>query len=143
MIKNLSKYIASFDYFDKSLIAFSVTTGSISIASFATVIAALVGMASESFSLAFSVSIEVNEALKTTRSEKKKHKKTVILTRKKLNSIAIKIFEALTNNEISHEGFMTIFNEGKKCRELKERTRMMNSRKSDVEKITWLKKANK
>ena len=114
MIKNLSKYIASFDYFDKSLIAFSVTTGSISIASFATVIAALVGMASESFSLAFSVSIEVKEALKTTRSEKKKHKKTVILTRKKLNSIAIKISEALTNNEISHEGFMTIFNEGKK-----------------------------
>ena len=35
--KRLSKYIASFDYFDKSLIILSVTTGSISIASFATV----------------------------------------------------------------------------------------------------------
>ena len=34
--KSLSKYITSFDYFDKSLIVLSVTTGSISIASFAT-----------------------------------------------------------------------------------------------------------
>ena len=38
----MSKYIASFDYFDKSLIILSVTTGSISIASFSTVIGALV-----------------------------------------------------------------------------------------------------
>ena len=32
MSKRLSKYITSFDYFDKSLIALSVTTGSIFIA---------------------------------------------------------------------------------------------------------------
>ena len=37
MSKRLSKYIASFDYFDKSLIVLSVATGSISIASFSTV----------------------------------------------------------------------------------------------------------
>ena len=43
MSKRLSKYIASFDYFDKSLIVLSVTTGSISIASFATVIGTHVG----------------------------------------------------------------------------------------------------
>ena len=42
--KRLSKYIASFDYFDKSLIVLSVTTGSISFVSFATVIRAPVGM---------------------------------------------------------------------------------------------------
>ena len=40
MSKRHSKYIASFDYFDKSLIILSVTTGSISIAPFATVITA-------------------------------------------------------------------------------------------------------
>ena len=38
MSNNLSKYIASFEYLDKLLIALSVATGSISIASFATVI---------------------------------------------------------------------------------------------------------
>ena len=36
--KTLSNYIASFDSFDKSLIVFSATNGSIFIASFATVI---------------------------------------------------------------------------------------------------------
>ena len=36
--KRHSKYIASFEYFDKSLIALSVTIGSISVASFANVI---------------------------------------------------------------------------------------------------------
>ena len=41
MSKRLSKYIASFDYFDKFLIALSSTSGSISIASFATVIGTL------------------------------------------------------------------------------------------------------
>ena len=50
MSKRLSKYIASFDYFEKSLIVLSVTTGSISIASFATiVIGAPVGSASVKF----------------------------------------------------------------------------------------------
>ena len=34
MSKRLSKYIASFDYFDKSSIALSIRTGSISVASF-------------------------------------------------------------------------------------------------------------
>ena len=53
--KRLSKYIASFDYFDKSLIVLSTTTGSIPIASFATVIGAPVGIACASFSLAFSM----------------------------------------------------------------------------------------
>ena len=54
--KRLSKYIALFDYFDKSLIVMSLTTGSISIASFVTVIGAPVGIVSASFSLAFSIS---------------------------------------------------------------------------------------
>ena len=42
--KGLSKYIASFDHFDKSLNVSSVTTSSISIASFAAVTGAPVGM---------------------------------------------------------------------------------------------------
>ena len=56
MSKEFSKYIASFNHFEKSLIVLSVTTGSIYIASFATVIGAPVGVVSASFSLAFSIS---------------------------------------------------------------------------------------
>ena len=51
MRKRLSKYIASFDYFVKSLIVLSVTTGNISIASFATVVGVPVGIVSAGFSL--------------------------------------------------------------------------------------------
>ena len=56
MSKRLSKYIASFDYFDKSLIVLSATSGSISIASFETVIGTPVGVASASLSLTFLLS---------------------------------------------------------------------------------------
>ena len=61
--KRLSKYIASFDYIDKQLIVLSVTASSISIASFATVIGAPVGIASPSFSLAFSISTGIVKKL--------------------------------------------------------------------------------
>ena len=54
--KRLSKYIASFDYFDKSLIVLYATSGSISVASFATVIGTPVGIESTSHSLTFSLS---------------------------------------------------------------------------------------
>ena len=63
MNKRPSKCIASFDYFDKSLVVLSITTGSISIAPFATVIGAPVGMVIASFSLAFSVSTEIAKKL--------------------------------------------------------------------------------
>ena len=43
-----------------------------------------------------------------------------MLARSKLNSIESKVSEALINNDICHEGFMTIINEEKKYRELKE-----------------------
>ena len=57
-----------------------------------------------------------------------------MLARSKLNSIESKISEALINNEISREDFMSIINEEKKYRELKESIRMMNSQRSDVKK---------
>ena len=56
MSKRLSKCIASFDYLDKFLILLSATSGSIYIASFATVIVISVGIASASLSLASSLS---------------------------------------------------------------------------------------
>ena len=139
MSKRLSKYIASFEYLDKSLIVLSVATSSISIASFVTVIGTPVGIMSASCSLAFSITTGfVKKFLKTIRNKKKKHNKIVMLARSKLNSIESKISEALINNEISHEDFMTIINEEKKYRELKESIRMMNTQRSDSEKINLI-----
>ena len=144
MTKRLSKYIASFHYFDKSLIVLSVTTGIISIASFVTVIGIPVRMMSASCSLAFSVTTEIiKKLLKTTRNKKKKHNKIVMLARSKLNSIESKISEALINNEVSHEDFLIIINEEKKCWELKENIRMMNSQISDAEKNDLIEEGKK
>ena len=121
MSKRLSKYIASFDYFYKSLIVLSVKTGSISITSFATVIGTTAGMIGASFSLAFSnFTVIIKNLLKTTRNKTKKHNKIVMLAKSKLNSIESKISKALMDHEISHEDFETIINEEKKYRELKE-----------------------
>ena len=122
----------------------SVATGSISIASFATVIGAPVGIVSASFSLAFSISTGlIKKLLKTTRSKKKKHNKIVMLARRKLNSIESKISEALIKNEISHEDFEAIINEEKKYRELKESIRMMNNQRSDAEKKNLIEEGKK
>ena len=136
MSKILSKYIGSFDYFDKSLIVLFVATGSISFASFATVIVVPVGIMSAIFSLVFSITTGfVKNFLKITRHKKKKHNKIVMLVTSKLNSIESKISEALINNEISHEDFIKSINEEKKYWELTESIRMINSQISDVEKV--------
>ena len=87
MSKRLSKCIASFDNFDKSLVVLSVATGSISIASFATVVGAPEGIVTVSLSLAFLIFTGImKKRLKTTRNKKKKHNKINVVTRSKLNS---------------------------------------------------------
>ena len=127
MSKKLSKYIPFCDYFDKYLIVLSVTSGGVSIASFATVIGAPIGTTtSANLSLAFSLCTGlVKKLLKATRNKKKKHNKIVMLARSKLNSIESKILEALINNQINHKGFITMIKEERNYRELEESIRMM------------------
>ena len=66
-----------------------------------------------------------------------------MLARSKLNSIESKISEALINNEIKHEDFTTIIDKEKKYRELKESIRMMNSQRSEAEKINLIEEGKK
>ena len=81
--------------------------------------------------------------LKTTRNKNKKHNKTVVLARGKLNSIESKISEAVINNDISNEYFTTIINKEKNYRKLKESIRLMKSQRRDTEKINQIKEGNK
>ena len=53
-----------------------------------------------------------------------------MLARSKLNCTESKISEALMNNQISHEDFMTIINEERNYRELKESIRMMKGQEN-------------
>ena len=102
----------------------SATSAAISIASFAT-FTGVPGVASESFSFAFSVTTAIVKKMLKTTLNKTKHDKIFMLARSELNSIESKIFEALINNETSHEDFATIINEEKNYLGLKESIRMM------------------
>ena len=88
--RELMNYISFFEYFDKSLIVLSVTSGGFSIASSSTVIGVPIGVTS--LSLAFSLCTGlVKKILKATRNKKKKHNKIVMLARSKLSSIEAKL----------------------------------------------------
>ena len=70
--KKVSKYIAAFNYIDKTQIVLSTTSGGISIISFTSVIGAPAGLASESFTLVFSLAAGIiKKLLKITRKKKK------------------------------------------------------------------------
>ena len=65
-----------------------------------------------------------------------------MLARGKLNSKESKIYKALVDNEISQEDFVTVINEEKKYRELKENIRMMNSERNG-EKVSLIEEGKK
>ena len=78
-----SKYIAAFNYFDKTLIALSATSGGISIISFASIIGAPVKIASASFSLMyFFIKGVIKKILKIKRNKSKKHHEIAMLAKK-------------------------------------------------------------
>ena len=73
--KNISKYTSSLYYFNKSLNVLSTLSGSISIASFTTVIGTPAGIIGASCGFTFSITSGfVKKVLKTIRNKKKKKK---------------------------------------------------------------------
>ena len=121
--ERLSKYVAAFDYIDKSLIVLSATSSGVSIISFTSIVGAPVGIASASLTLIFSLTTEiVKKLLNITRKKKKKHDKILC----KLHSIEILISQALIDMDISHEEFVTILKEKDKDEKMKDNSRSEN-----------------
>ena len=106
IIKKISKYIVAFDYADKLFITVSASFGTLSIASYATVVGIPAGIAGVSLTLIFTVTTGVVKTLlNITRKKKKKHNKTIALARSKLNIIENLMSQALIDFEITHEEF--------------------------------------
>ena len=61
--KKLSKYVAAFDYIDKILIVLSAISGGVSIILFTSIVGALIGIVSASFTLIFSLKIGTTKKL--------------------------------------------------------------------------------
>ena len=66
-----------------------------------------------------------------------------MLARSKLNSIESKISEALVDNEIGHEDFESVINQEKIYQKLDESIRLMNSQRSDAEKVNLIEEGKK
>ena len=83
MSKKFSKYVAAFDYIDKTLIALSATSGGVTIISFTSVIGILPGLASASFTLAFSLTTGIIKKLLKITRKKKKQFETIVNEKEK------------------------------------------------------------
>ena len=93
-----SKYVVAFDYADKLFITLSASFGTLSIASYATVVGTPAGIAGASLTLIFTVTTcVVNTLLNITRKKKKKHNKIIALARSKLKIIENLISQVLIN----------------------------------------------
>ena len=115
IVKKISKYIVAFDYADQLFMTLSVSFGTLSIVSHATIVGIPVGIAGASLTVIFTVTTGiVKKLLNITRKKKKKHNKIIALARSKLNIIETLICQALIDFEISHEEFSHDYNI-KKC----------------------------
>ena len=112
IIKKISKYIVAFDHAGKLFITLSASFGTLSIASYATIVGITAGIAGASLTLIFTVTTGVVKILlNITRKKKKKHNIIIVLARSKLNIIENLISQALIDFEITHEEFLKIIYE--------------------------------
>ena len=139
IIKKLNKYIVSFDYLDKIFIALSTSFGTLSIASYASVVGTPAGTSGSSLTLIFTIGTGISKSLlKVTKKRKKKHNKIIALTKNKLYAIDTLLSSALNDSEISQEEFSNIITEAKIYENIKENIKELTTEPSAKEKLTTL-----
>ena len=90
----------------------SASFGTLSIASYASVVGTPAGIAGSSLTLIFTIGTGIsNSMLKVIKKRKKKHNKIIALAKNKLNTSDTLLSSALNDSEISHEEFSNIITE--------------------------------
>ena len=140
IIKKLNKYLVSFDCLDKIFITLSASFGTLSIASYASVVGIPAGITGASLTLVFTIGKGISKSLlKLTKKRKKKHNKIIVLAKNKLNTIDTLLSSALNDSEISHKEFTNIINEENNYEIIKENIKSMTEPIDDPsEKSTTL-----
>ena len=101
----------------------SASIGTLSIASYASVLGTPAGIAGFSLTLIFTIGTGISKSLlNVTKKRKKKHNKIIVLAKTKLNMIDTLLSSALNDSEISHEEFTNIINEANIYENIKELT---------------------
>ena len=141
LFKYLNKYLVSFDYLDKIFITLSASFGTLSIASYTSVVGTPAGIAGSSLTLIFTIGTSISKSLlKVTKKRKKKHNKIIGLAKNKLNTIDTFLSSALNNSEISHEEFTNIITETNIYENIKENIKERTTESSEEEELTTLSK---
>ena len=132
-VKKISKYVSGFYYIDKVLIVLSAASSGVCITSCASVVGVLVGIASASFTLIFSLITGIIKKLRSiTRNKKKKHDKILMLAKSKLDSIETLVSQALIDTDINHEKFNAIIREKQKYERMKENLRKVSEKQENM-----------
>ena len=135
--KKLNKYLVSFDCLDKIFIALSALFGTLSIASYVSVVGTLAGIAGSFLNLIFTIGTGISKSLlKVTKKRKNKHNKIIALAKNKLNMIDTLLSSALNDSEISHEEFTNIINEANIYENIKENIKELTIEPSSLERMT-------
>ena len=137
IIKKLNKYLLSFDYLDKIFITKSASFGTLSIASYASVVGIPAGITVASLTLVFTIGTGISKSLlKLTKKRKKKHNKIIALAKNKLNMIDTLLSTALNDSEVSHEEFTNIINEANIYENIQENIKELTIEPSSLECAT-------
>ena len=89
----------------------SASFGTLSIASYATVVGTPAGIAGSSLILIFTIGTGISKSLLKVTKKRKKNNKIIALAKNKLNTIDTLLSSALNDSEISHEEFSNIITE--------------------------------
>ena len=136
-IKKLNKYLVSLNYLDKIFITLSASFGTLSIASYASVVGIPAGITGASLTLVFTIGTGINKSLlKLTEKRKKKHNKIIILAKSKLNMIDTLLSSALNDSKVSHEEFTNIINEANIYENIKENIKELTIEPSSLKRTT-------
>ena len=117
----------------------SASFGTLSIASYASVVGTPAGIAGFSLTLIFTVGTGISKSLlNVTKKRKKKHNKIIALAKIKLSMIDTLLSSALNDSEISHEEFTNIINEANIYENIKENIKELTIEPITKEKLTTL-----
>ena len=117
----------------------SASFGTLSIASYASVVGTPAGIAGSSLTLIFTIGTGISKSLlKVTKKRKKKHNCIIIivLAKNKLNMIDTLLSSALNDSKISHEEFTNIINEANIYENIKENIKKLTIAPSSLERMT-------
>ena len=112
----------------------SASFGTLSIASYTSVVGTPAGIAGSSLTLIFTIGTGIIKSLlKLTKKRKKKNNKIIVLAKHKLNMIDTLLSSALNDSEISHEEFTNIISEANIYENIKENIKELTIEPSSLE----------